>query len=162
MKFHRTAQFMHVPPDLTTATLFKYMALRLLFPLHSWHYVETESTLGGIGGKWLFEGNGRDITTELCRISSGQWMRLTEWNWPECQDAPHGFDTFHVSTCCSWACVMCQVSCVKCHVSCEHPFCLLFTVKSLVFAWNFRLLQTHNVTKTWNKIPAKISDFTVF
>jgi hypothetical protein len=61
MKFHRAAQFMRVPPDLTTATLYEYMALRLLFPLHSWHcYVETESTLGGIGGKRLFEGNGRD------------------------------------------------------------------------------------------------------
>jgi hypothetical protein len=47
MKFQRAAQFSRVPPDLTTATLYKYMALRLLFPLHSWHYyVETESTLG--------------------------------------------------------------------------------------------------------------------
>jgi hypothetical protein len=47
MKFQRAAEFMRVPPDLTTATLYKYMALRLLFPLHSWHgYVETESTLG--------------------------------------------------------------------------------------------------------------------
>jgi hypothetical protein len=27
---------------------------------------------------------------------------------------------------------------------------------------NFRLLQRHNMTKTRNKIPAKISDFTVF
>jgi hypothetical protein len=46
MKFQRVAEFMRVPPDLTTATLYKYMALRL-FPLHSWHcYVETESTLG--------------------------------------------------------------------------------------------------------------------
>jgi hypothetical protein len=46
MKFHRAAH-MRVPPDLTTATLYKYMALRLLFSLHSWHcYVETESTLG--------------------------------------------------------------------------------------------------------------------
>jgi hypothetical protein len=26
---------------------------------------------------------------------------------------------------------------------------------------NFRLLQRHNMTKTRNKIPAKISDFTV-
>jgi NADH:ubiquinone oxidoreductase subunit 4 (subunit M) len=35
---------MRVPPDLTTATLYKYMVLRLLFPLHSWHcYVQTES-----------------------------------------------------------------------------------------------------------------------
>jgi hypothetical protein len=48
MKFQRAAEFMRVPPDLTTATQSdKYMALRLLFPLHSWHcYVETESTLG--------------------------------------------------------------------------------------------------------------------
>jgi hypothetical protein len=47
MKFQRAAEFMHVPPDLTTATPYKYMALRLLFPLHSWHYyVQTESTLG--------------------------------------------------------------------------------------------------------------------
>jgi hypothetical protein len=47
MKFQRAAEFMRVLPDLTTATLYKYMALRLLFPLHSWHcYVETESTLG--------------------------------------------------------------------------------------------------------------------
>jgi hypothetical protein len=46
MKFQRAAEFVRVPPDLTTATLYKYMALRLLFPLHSWHcYVETESTL---------------------------------------------------------------------------------------------------------------------
>jgi hypothetical protein len=41
MKFQRTAEFMRVPPDRTTATLYKYMAL--LFPLHC--YVETESTL---------------------------------------------------------------------------------------------------------------------
>jgi hypothetical protein len=34
MKFDRAAQFMRVAPDLTTATLYKYMALRLLFPLH--------------------------------------------------------------------------------------------------------------------------------
>jgi hypothetical protein len=48
MKFQRAAEFMRVPPDLTTATLCKYMVLHLLFPLHSWHgYVETESTLGG-------------------------------------------------------------------------------------------------------------------
>jgi hypothetical protein len=41
MKFQSAAEFMRVPPDLTTATLYKYMAL------HSWHcYVETESTLG--------------------------------------------------------------------------------------------------------------------
>jgi hypothetical protein len=47
MKFQRAAEFMRVPPDLTAATLYKYMALRLLFPLHSWHcYVQTESTLG--------------------------------------------------------------------------------------------------------------------
>jgi hypothetical protein len=47
MKFQRAAKFMGVPPDLTTATLYKYMALHLLFPLHSWHcYVETESMLG--------------------------------------------------------------------------------------------------------------------
>jgi hypothetical protein len=39
MKFQRAAEFMRVPPDLTTATrtLYKYMVLRLLFPLHSWH-----------------------------------------------------------------------------------------------------------------------------
>jgi hypothetical protein len=42
MKFQRAAEFMRVPPDVTTATLYKYMALRLLFTLHSWHcYVET-------------------------------------------------------------------------------------------------------------------------
>jgi hypothetical protein len=68
IKFQPAAQFTHVPPDLTTATLYKYIALRLLFPLHSWHcYVETESNTArwqlcarGIGGKRLFEGNGRD------------------------------------------------------------------------------------------------------
>jgi hypothetical protein len=62
------AQFTRVPPDLTTATLYKYMALRLLFPLHSWHcYVQTESNTAwwqlfprGIGGMRLFERNGRD------------------------------------------------------------------------------------------------------
>jgi hypothetical protein len=44
MKFQQAAQFTYVPPDLTTATLCKYMVLRLLFPLHSWHcYVQTES-----------------------------------------------------------------------------------------------------------------------
>jgi hypothetical protein len=35
MKFQREAEFMHVPPDLTTATLYKYMVLRLLFPLQN-------------------------------------------------------------------------------------------------------------------------------
>jgi hypothetical protein len=29
MKFQRAAQFTHVPPDPTTVTLYKYMALRL-------------------------------------------------------------------------------------------------------------------------------------
>jgi hypothetical protein len=55
---------MRVLPDLTTATLsatlYKYMVLHLLFPLHSWHcYVQTESNTlcaRGIGGKRLFEG----------------------------------------------------------------------------------------------------------
>jgi hypothetical protein len=59
---------MRVPPDLTTATLYKYMVLCLLFQLHSWHcYVQTESNTArwqlcvrGIGGKRLFEGDGRD------------------------------------------------------------------------------------------------------
>jgi hypothetical protein len=64
MKFQRAAEFMRVPPDLTTATLYKYMVLRLLLPLHSWHcYVQTESNTlyaRGIGGKRIFEGNGRD------------------------------------------------------------------------------------------------------
>jgi hypothetical protein len=68
MKFQRATEFMRVPPDLTTATLYKYMVLRLLFPLHSWHcYVQTESNTArwqlcarGIGGKRLFELNGRD------------------------------------------------------------------------------------------------------
>jgi hypothetical protein len=64
MKFQRAAEFMHVSPNMTTATLYKYMVLRLLFPLHSWHcYVQTESNTlcaRGIGGKRLFEGNGRD------------------------------------------------------------------------------------------------------
>jgi hypothetical protein len=46
MKFQRAAQFTRVPPDLTTATLYTYMVLRLLFPLHSWHcYVQTESNI---------------------------------------------------------------------------------------------------------------------
>jgi hypothetical protein len=39
MKSKRAAEFMRVPPDLTTTTLYpalyKYMALRLLFPLHA-------------------------------------------------------------------------------------------------------------------------------
>jgi hypothetical protein len=36
--------YLSVPPDLTTATLYKYMVLHLLFPLHSWHcYIQTES-----------------------------------------------------------------------------------------------------------------------
>jgi hypothetical protein len=44
MKFQRAAEFVRVPPDLTTANLYKYMVIRLLFPLHSWHcYVQTES-----------------------------------------------------------------------------------------------------------------------
>jgi hypothetical protein len=64
MKYQRAAEFIRVPPDLTTASLYKYMVLRLLFPLHSWHcYVQTEiNTLcaRGIGGKRLFEGNGWD------------------------------------------------------------------------------------------------------
>jgi hypothetical protein len=34
MKFQRAAEFMCVPPNLTTATLYKYMVLRLLLPLH--------------------------------------------------------------------------------------------------------------------------------
>jgi hypothetical protein len=40
----------------------------------------------GIGGKRLFEGNGRD-TRWIVSDFSWQWMRLTEWYWPECQDA---------------------------------------------------------------------------
>jgi hypothetical protein len=64
MKFQRAVEFMRVPPDLTTATLYKYMVLHLLFPLHSWHrYFQTESNMlcaQGIGGKRLFEGNGWD------------------------------------------------------------------------------------------------------
>jgi hypothetical protein len=70
---------MRVPPDLTTGTLYKYMVLRLLFPLHySWHcYVQTESNTAqwqlcarGIGGKRLFEGNGRD-TCGIVRFRQG-------------------------------------------------------------------------------------------
>jgi hypothetical protein len=47
MTFQRAAEFMRVPPDLTTATLYKYIALRLLFPLHSWHcYVKPKVRSG--------------------------------------------------------------------------------------------------------------------
>jgi hypothetical protein len=74
MKFQRAAEFMRVPPDLTTVTLYKYMVLRLLFPLHSWHcYVQTESnTLCAreIGGKRLFEGNGRDFIRALNELKA--------------------------------------------------------------------------------------------
>jgi hypothetical protein len=61
MKFQRAAESMRVPPDLTTATLYKYMALCLLFPLHSWHcYLRwNRKCARGIGGKRLFEENGR-------------------------------------------------------------------------------------------------------
>jgi hypothetical protein len=82
MKFQRAAEFMRVPPDL-----YKYMVLRLLFPLHLWHcYVQTESNTlcaWGIGGKRLFEGNGRDtrwIVSDFFRALneatevSGCWM----------------------------------------------------------------------------------------
>jgi hypothetical protein len=65
------------------------MVLSLLFPLHSWYcYVQTESNTlraQGIGGKRLYEGNGR-IPAELRQISSRHWTRLPKWKWPECQD----------------------------------------------------------------------------
>jgi hypothetical protein len=70
MKFQRATEFTPgVPPDLTTATLYKYMVLRLLFPLHSWHcYVQTESNtarrhsnlLGG-NRREAAEGNNRSL-----------------------------------------------------------------------------------------------------
>jgi hypothetical protein len=83
MKFQRAAEFMRVPPDLTTATLYKYkyMVLHLLFPLHSWHcYVHTESNTlcaRGIGWKRLLKGTA-GIPAELCQISSGH---LNEATW---------------------------------------------------------------------------------
>jgi hypothetical protein len=81
MKFQRAAQITRVPPDL----LYKYMALRLLLPLHSWHcYIQTESNTArwqlcarGISGKRLFEGNGRDtrwIVSDFVRaLNEASW-----------------------------------------------------------------------------------------
>jgi hypothetical protein len=84
MKFQGAIEFMHVPPDLTTATLYKYMVLHLLFPLHSWHcYVQTES----ITARWQLCARGISGKRLLCQISSGHWTRLPKWKWPECQDA---------------------------------------------------------------------------
>jgi hypothetical protein len=52
---------MRVPPDLTTAPLYKYMALSIVsiafMALLRWNRKHAR----GIGGKRLFDGNGRDI-----------------------------------------------------------------------------------------------------
>jgi hypothetical protein len=86
MKFQRAAEFMRVPPDLTT-TLCKYMVLRLLFPLHSWHCcVQTESNtmcVRGIDGKRYFEGNGRDTRWIVSDFVRAYERGLPKWKWPD-------------------------------------------------------------------------------
>jgi hypothetical protein len=61
-----------------------------VYCFHCIHGIVTK-VRSGIGGKRLFDLKGTaGIPAELCRISSGQWMKLTEWNWHECQDATPG------------------------------------------------------------------------
>jgi hypothetical protein len=82
MKFHRAAEFMRVPPDLITATLYKYMVLRLLFLLHSWQfYVQTKSNTA----RWqlcMCSGNRREAAL---------WRERPGYPW-NCVRFRHGIE----------------------------------------------------------------------
>jgi hypothetical protein len=108
MKFQRAAEFIRVPSDLTIYCYsiqihvqMSIVSIAFMALLRSnWKYAR------GIGGKRLFTRERpvyyKKVPAELCRISSGQWMRLTEWNWPECQDGGSRVQAPGLLHCMSW------------------------------------------------------------
>jgi hypothetical protein len=72
MKFQQAAESMHVPLlQLYTNTWFSVYCFHCNHGIATFKLKEIRCVLGGIGGKWLFEGNGQDTHWIVSRFRQG-------------------------------------------------------------------------------------------